>query len=121
MFAVVRDAVTFALLQGGLGQVLTGQPIQAREALPPPTPGGGHHLARGRTGQAGIERLAKVRATLYGRLAAIDVARKAITAIARDGDGVSTAVQVEIRHHCGVIAKQAKKARETLAGTGLAR
>lgn len=118
--AVLRDAVTLALLQGGLGQVLTGQPIQAHEALPSPAPSSGHRaIAGGRTGQAGIDRLAKVRVTLYGHLAAIDVARKGITAAARYGDGVPKAVWVEILHHTAIIEKQAKKAREILAATSL--
>jgi len=112
VFALLRDVVTAALLRGSL--VLPGQPIQAREALP--APGGGHHVIRDPA-----ERLVKVKGTLYGCLATIDGARKGITAIARDGDGMTRAAQLEIRHHCGIIEKQAKKARETLAGTGLCR
>lgn len=119
VFALLEDVIRSAL-QGGLGQ-----PMRVPEALPPRVLGKRTDLTsfhdETRLQQAGIERLAKVRATLYGRLAAIDRARKGITAIARDGDGVATAVQVEVRHQCGIIAKETKRARETLAGTGLHR
>jgi len=120
--AVLRDAVTLALLRGGLGQVLTGIPSSESNEGQSPAPSSGQRAIAGRrTGQAGIERVAKVRATLYGRLAAIDVARKRITAIARDGDGMTTAVQVEIRHRCGIIARETQRAREVLAATALSR
>lgn len=115
-FGLLRDAVASALLRGSLGQVLTGQPIQAHQALAPRVPSGGH---TGQVGRDPIKRLAKVRGSLQGRLAAIDGARKAITGIVRDGEGVATAVQVEVRHQCGIIAKETQRARETLAGTGL--
>lgn len=120
VFALLEDVIRSALLQGSLGRS-----IQAHQAIPPRVLGNWSDQtslqSERRLRQAGIERVAKVRGSLYGCLDAIDAARKAITAIARDGDGMTTAAQVEVRHRCGVIGKQAKKARETLAATGLRR
>lgn len=109
VFSLLADVVRSALA-GGL----------ARQALPPPAPGGGHRaIAAGRTGQAAkdaTERVARIRGVMHACLGSIEDARKVISRAARFGDGVPTATMIEILHATGAIQKEVKRGREALAG-----